>query len=136
MVMIVSSDTALVLAGIVGSAVALIHGAITQRLMVAPLREATVPRFSGVIRRIVPPLLHFSTFNWFVGGLALVAVALWGGPEAKLVAGLLVGSSYLFGAAGNLWATRGRHPGWALYTLALGLIAYGLSGQAPGYQPP
>lgn len=42
-------DTALVPAGIIGSTVALIHGAITERLMVAPL-------------------LHFSTFNWFLDG--------------------------------------------------------------------
>jgi hypothetical protein len=119
-------DIALVLAGFVGSAVALLHGAITQRLMVAPLREAATLRLSRPIRRIVPGLLHFSTYNWFLGGLALAAAALWGGPEAKLATGLLVGSSYLFGAAGNLWATRGRHAGWALYALALALIVYGL----------
>jgi len=58
----------------------------------------------------------------------LALAALCGGAEAKLATGLLVGSSYLFGAVGNLWASRGRHPGWALYALALGLIAYGLAG--------
>jgi len=119
-------DVALLAAGIIGAAVALVHGAITQRLMVVPLR-AVQPRLAGPIRRIVPPLLHFSTFNWFLGGLALAAAALWAGPEAKLATGLLVGSSYLFGAAGNLWASRGRHPGWMLYTLALMLIAYGIA---------
>jgi hypothetical protein len=46
--------------------------------------------------------------------------------EARLATGLLVGSSYLFGAVGNLWATRGRHPGWVLYTIALILIVYGI----------
>ena len=121
-------DAALILAGILGSTVAVMHGAITQRLMVVPFREVAKARLSGTIQRIVPPLLHFSTFNWFLGGLALIAAALWLGPEARWVAGLLVGSSYLFGAAGNLWATRGRHPGWALYALALVLIAYGLAG--------
>jgi hypothetical protein len=119
-------DTALILAGLIGSAVALVHGAITQRLMVVPLREPAMHRLSRPIRRIVPGLLHFSTYNWFLGGLALAAAALWGGAEAKLVTGLLVGSSYLFGAAGNLWASRGRHPGWALYTVALALIGYAL----------
>src|SRR5215475_11805108 len=98
-------EIALLLAGIIGSAVALIHGAITQRLMVVPLRKAKP--LSGRIRRIVPPMLHFSTFNWFVGGLALAAAALWAGPEAKLATGLLVGSSYLLGAIGNAWASRG-----------------------------
>src|SRR3954471_3172508 len=121
-------DAALALAGLIGSAVAVVHGVLTERLMAAPLRSMAGPRLSAPVRRIAPLLLQFSTFNWFVGGLVLLAAALWFGPEAKLVAGLLVGSSYLFGAAGNLWATRGRHPGWALYALALGLIAYGLAG--------
>jgi len=51
-------------------------------------------------------------------------------PPAKenvLATGLLVGSSYLFGALGNLWATRGRHPGWMLYALALVLIVFGVN---------
>ncbi len=121
-------DVALFLAGVIGGAVAVIHGVLTERLMAAPLRSVTQPRLSAPIRRIAPVLLQFSTFNWLIGGLALIAAALWLGPEAKVVAGLLVGSSYLFGAVGNLWATRGRHPGWALYAIALGLIAYGLAG--------
>jgi hypothetical protein len=120
-------DTALILAGAIGSAVAVVHGAITQRLMVVPFRAGAQGRMSRTARRIVPPLLHFSTFNWFLGGLALAAAALWGGTEAKLVTGLLVGSSYLFGAAGNLWASRGRHPGWMLYAVALMLIVYGVA---------
>jgi hypothetical protein len=43
---------------------------------------------------------------------------------------LLVGSSYLYGALGNLWATRGRHFGWMLYAVALILIAAGVNGSA------
>ena len=117
---------ALATAGVIGSAVAIVHGALTQRLMVEPLAAAGGP-LRGPVRRIVPGLLHFSTFNWFVCGLALLAAAYLFEPQARLVTGLLVGSSYLYGAAGNLWATRGRHPGWALYTIALLLIAYGLS---------
>jgi len=35
-------------------------------------------------------------------------------------------SSYLFAAIGNCWATRGRHPGWMLYAVALVLIVYGV----------
>ena len=121
-------DVALIGAGTIGSAVAVVHGVLTERLMAAPLRVGAQPRLSAPIRRIAPLLLQFSTFNWFLGGLVLVAAALWLGPEGKRVAGLLVGSSYLFGAVGNLWATRGRHPGWALYALALVLIVYGLAG--------
>jgi hypothetical protein len=120
-------NTALATAGAIGSAIALVHGALTQRYMVEPLTASGREPLPGRIRRIVPALLHFSTFTWFVGGLVLLAAAFVLEPQARLVASLLVASSYLYGAAGNLWATRGRHPGWALYTVALLLIGYGLS---------
>ena len=120
-------DLALGLAGVIGSGVALVHGVLTQRLMVEPFRAmASTARTPATIRRLVPGLLHFSTYNWFLGGLALMVAAAWLGPQARLATALLVGSSYLFGAAGNLWATRGRHPGWLLYAIALGLIVYGV----------
>jgi hypothetical protein len=120
-------DAALVLAGIIGCIVAVIHGVLTQRFMVRPFRKGAAPQTSAPVRRLIPLLLHFSTFNWFVSGLALLLAAYAFGGEARLATGLLVGSSYLFGAAGNLWATRGRHPGWILYGAALLLIIYGLS---------
>ena len=47
--------------------------------------------------------------------------------NAKLATGLFVGCLYLFGAVGNLWATRGRHPGWMLMAAALILIVFGVS---------
>ncbi len=120
-------NAALAVAGIIGSTVAIIHGVLIHRLMVQPLRARTAPPLAAPIRKLVGPLLQFSTFNWFVGGLALIIAAWMLGQEAQLATGVLVGSSYLFGALGNLWATRGRHPGWALYGAALILIAYGLA---------
>jgi hypothetical protein len=84
-------------------------------------------RMTAPVRRLVPGLLHFSTFNWFLCGLALTAAAFWFEQDARLATGLLVGSSYLYGALGNLWATRGRHPGWVLYVMALVLIAFGFN---------
>lgn len=119
---------ALISAGAVGSATALVHGLLTQRLMVRPIETcfAAGPRPSSPVRRLVPLLLQFSTFNWFVGGLALIAAAVWLAAEARLVVGLLVGSSYLYAALGNFWGTRGRHPGWMLMAAATGLILLGL----------
>ena len=73
-----------------------------------------------MIRRLVPALLHYSTVSWLAGGLALIAAALWAGPETKLVVGLGVGALFLYAALGNLWATRGGHPGWMLMAAALG----------------
>ena len=121
-------DAALALAGVIGSSVAVFHGVLTQRLMVRPVEALFIAdrRIAAPIRRLVPLLLQFSTFNWLLGGLALIAAALWFGQGAKLATGLLVGSSYLFGAVGNLWGTRGRHPGWMLMAVALVLIVLGV----------
>jgi hypothetical protein len=121
-------DAALAGAGVIGSGVAIVHGVLTQRLMVEPFQEIAAARMSRSIRRLVAMLLQFSTFNWFISGLVLVVAALALGREAKLVAGLLVGSSFLFAAIGNLWATRGRHPGWVLYGAAVLLIGFSLGG--------
>jgi hypothetical protein len=43
-----------------------------------------------------------------------------------LSTGLLVGGTFLLGALGNLWATRGHHPGWMLMAAAVILIAVAL----------
>ena len=120
-------NVALTLAGVIGSSVAVVHGVLVERLMVAPFEKlADGGRMSEPVRRIVPLLLHFSTAAWFLGGLSLVAAANWFGREARLATGLLVGALFLYGALGNLWGTRGLHPGWMLMTVALVLIAYGL----------
>ena len=121
-------DAALFAAGIFGSAVAVFHGIVTQRLMVRPIEALfrADGRTSGTIRRLVPLLLHFSTVVWFLGGLALIAAASVFGPDARLATGLSVGSVYLFGVLGNLWGTRGRHPGWMLLGIAVILIAVGV----------
>ena len=119
-------DIALGGAGALGASVAILHGVLTQRLMIRPLEVvyAGDQRISGTIRKVVPLLLHFSTFNWFLGGLALIA-ATGLAPGARLAVAALVGSSYLFGAAGNLWATRFRHPGGWLYAAAFAMIVLG-----------
>ena len=109
----------------------MVHGIQVQRLMVKPIAELLADkRMAASIKRLVPGLLQFSTYNWFLGGFALIAAALWFEQDARLATGLLVGSSYLFGALGNLWATRGRHVGWILYAVALVLIAFGVNGSS------
>ncbi|MGA7085976.1 MAG: hypothetical protein WB005_22795 [Pseudolabrys sp.] len=122
-------DAALGMAGVVGSCVAVFHGILVQRLMVRPFEEffRTDKRTAASVRRLVPLLLHFSTISWFLGGLALIAAANCFKHDAKLATGLFVGSLYLFSAVGNLWATRGSHPGWMLMAAALILIVFGVS---------
>lgn len=122
-------SAALGMAGLIGSFVAVVHGILTQRLMVRPIEAFLLAdrRKSAPIRRLVPLLLHFSTIVWFLGGLTLIAAAIWFDRDAKLATGLFVGSTYLFGALGNLWGTRGRHPGWMLMAAALILIVFGVN---------
>jgi len=122
-------NAALAMAGVIGSGVAVVHGILVQRLMVKPFEELALAdgRIGAPIRRLVPLLLHFSTISWFLGGLALIAAARWLERDARLATGVFVGSLYLFGALGNLWGTRGRHPGWMLMAVALVLIAFGIS---------
>jgi hypothetical protein len=120
-------NASLAMAGLIGGGTAVIHGVLTQRLMVRPIEAlmASDRRISGPVRRLVPLLLHFSTIAWLAGGLALIVAACWLGPQARLAVSLCVGGLYLFGALGNLWGTRGRHPGWVLMTAALALIVVG-----------
>jgi len=120
---------ALTIAGLIGAATAIFHGILTQRLMVRPIerRLADASGISATIRRIVPPLLHYSTCSWLVGGLALVVVANGSSEDVTVAIALLVGAMFAYAAAANLWATRGRHPGWMLMAAAVGLIAFDLA---------
>ena len=121
-------NAALVGAGLIGAAVAVLHGVLLQRLMVVPLTRLAAhaePRVSASLQRLIVPLLHFSTTVWFAGGLALVAAGLLLPPDVRLTVSILVGGTYLFGAIFNFWATRGRHPGWMLMAAALVLIVLG-----------
>jgi hypothetical protein len=122
-------SAALGIAGLIGSFTAVWHGIVTQRLMVRPIEAFLVAdrRTSAPIRRLVPLLLHFSTILWFLGGLTLIAAAIWFDRDAKLTTGIFVGSTYLYGALGNLRGTRGRHPGWMLMATALILIVFGVN---------
>jgi hypothetical protein len=120
-------NIALGMAGVIGGGVAVVHGVLVQRFMVRPFDEfaRADDSIGGSTRRLVPLLLQFSTFAWLLGGLALIAAANWFEQEARLTTSLFVGSLYMFGAVANLWARRGRHPGWMLMAAALVLILLG-----------
>jgi hypothetical protein len=113
-------------AGLLGGGIALVHGALTQRALVAPALKG-ISGSPRAIGKLVAVLLQFSTFNWLVCGIALVLAAVATDAGVRLAIGLLVGTSYLFAVVANSWATRGRHPGWMLYAGVLVLMAYGLA---------
>ncbi len=113
----------LVAAGCIGIAVAVVHGVLVHRLMAVPVMAGT--DYAPSVRRLVPLLLQFSTFCWLLGGIALVATPAFPERSAVLITAAFVGTFYLFGAVGNFWGTRGRHPGWVLLAIAVALIGLG-----------
>ena len=70
-------DAALGMAGLIGCFVAVVHGMLIQRRVVLPLQKHAIQdeRIAAPIARLVAPLLQFSTFSWFLGGLALMVAA-------------------------------------------------------------
>jgi len=121
-------DIALVIAGVIGSGSAVVHGGphSTAHYEASPGPRGGTDRHGGAKTPRWPPAVqHLQLVR---RGLALFAAAHVFEREARLATGLLVGSSYLYAAVASVWATRGRpHPGWLLYGTALGLITYGLS---------
>jgi hypothetical protein len=113
---------ALVGAGFIGTIVSIIHGIAMHKRMITPILGAA--KFPQSTRRLVPLLLHFTTLCWFLGGAALMATPFFPNTASILTTALFVGGFYLFGAVGNFWGTRGRHPGWILLAMAVALIAY------------
>lgn len=119
---------ALVVSGVIGGGTALIHGILLQRMVIWPTEAlfAADSRVSAPMRRLATSLLHFTTFNWLISGLALIAAAVWLDQQERLVIGIFAGSSFLFGALSALWAVRRPHPSWILMVTAIALIIFGL----------
>ncbi|MFD1954110.1 hypothetical protein ACFSL6_07980 [Paenibacillus thailandensis] len=119
---------ALTAAGAIGGGTAVIHGILMQRLMIRPIEAAFASngRMSAPMRKLVSWLLHFTTFNWLLSGLALIAAAIWFEQDVRLAIGLLAGGSFMYGAVITLWIMRRLHPGWILMAIACILIVLGL----------
>lgn len=113
-------DIFLIGAGAIGAGAALIHGYLTQRVLVKQACDPAVFA-SQPLRRLTAILLQFSTFNWLAGGIALILAAEMG-LEARRTISLFVGINYGFAVIGNAWATGGRHIGWVVYAISLILI--------------
>ena len=117
-----STNWPLMTAGVIGCLVAIVHGIITQKKMVNPILSQT--DLPEGIRRLLPLLLHFSTICWFFGGVALAVAPYYFSSQVVMTIAVIVGAFYLIGAIGNLWGTRGNHPGWILLAAAVVLIVY------------
>ena len=64
-------NASLAMAGLIGGGTAVIHGVLTQRLMVRPIEAllASDRRMPGPVRRLIPLLMHFSTIAWLPAAL-------------------------------------------------------------------
>lgn len=118
-----SYQLAFVGAGCIGCFVAVIHGVIMQKKMIKPIIAGI--DLPAPTRRLLPLLLHFSTLFWFLGGAAMIVAPFFASKDVLLTTAVFVAVLYSFGAVGNFWGTRGRHPGWALLAVAAALILYG-----------
>lgn len=121
-------DAAFVAAGAVTMATAVIHGRLLDPLVATPLLRTGGEGMRAGARRLVRPLLHVSTVDWMLCGIALIASGLWIDGPGRVAVGALVCAQLLYATTCNAWATRGRHPGWMLMAAAVTLTAFGLSG--------
>lgn len=123
------NSIALTAAGVIGGGTAVIHGVVMQRIIIRPIEAdfAANGRISGTLQKLIALLLHVSTFNWLLSGIALIAAAIWFEQDVRLVVGLLAGSFFLYGAIIAFWSIRRGHPGGILMSAACILIVLGLT---------
>lgn len=78
------------------------------------------------VRRLIWGVWQCSTIAW-IGLAVLLFVTPWLGSDPArrwIIAVSIV--TFGFAAAGNAWATRGRHFGWIAMVIVIGLAATGL----------
>lgn len=114
------SGIILVIAGCLGMAVAVVHGYLGETRVVRPARHA-----SGGAKRVMQAVMFLSALYWFAGGAALAAAPFVMEADARRWAVAIVVAAYLTGAAGNFWATRGRHFGWGALSVTAAIACLG-----------
>ncbi|MEL7179336.1 MAG: hypothetical protein AAFN63_05835 [Pseudomonadota bacterium] len=113
-------DLFLLVSGIGGILIALFHGYLGHAFV---LRGMTAEK--PVLSRVNAAVFQLSTIYWIAAGALLVLTpALFSGSERRLTVGFVI-FAYGCGAIGNFWATRGRHPGWALLGVVIILAMLG-----------
>jgi len=114
-------DLAVQLAGILAVAAAIVHAALGETKVFARVRIE--PEWA---RRLIRIVWQFGTIAWIGLAILLVAAPKLGSDAARnwIIATSIV--TFGFGAAGNAWATRGRHFGWVVLLVVVGLAAIGL----------
>lgn len=107
----------IVAGGCLGMLIAVIHGYLGATKVIHPITN-----IHPSAKRILHGVFLLSALYWFIGGAMLVAAPFYLSSNARYSAVLIVGLLYLSGAVVNFWATKGRHFGWVLLSIATALI--------------
>ena len=108
-------------AGSLGIAAAFMHGYLGETRLFATARIE--PSRTRLVLRLV---LHCSVVAWVVMGVLLILLPTIGSDKARIAIIAAGGAVYGFAAIGNAWASRGRHFGWVLLSVVVGLALAGL----------
>jgi len=115
------NDISIIAAGLLGMLIAVIHGYLGATKVVHPVQG-----IHPSAKRILHGIFMLSALYWFIGGAVLISAPFQLSSDARFIAVMIVGALYLSGALVNFWATRGRHFGWILLSIAVVLAWTGL----------
>ncbi|MEM7284064.1 MAG: hypothetical protein AAF438_20860 [Pseudomonadota bacterium] len=115
------TDTLLYASGALGVLISLVHGYLGETKVVVP-SEAPNPS----AKRVLHAIMVLSAVYWFAAAVLLLVTPEFVSVSARPYVVYGVAAVFLSGSVGNLWATRGRHPGWALLAIAAGLAVAGV----------
>ena len=109
-------DITLQAAGALAILTAIVHGVIAEWRIFATARIE--PRGTRKLLRII---WQASTVDWIGVGILLMATPYLNSEAARHAVIALAVLVYGYAAIGNAVATRGRHPGWLLMVVVVGL---------------
>jgi hypothetical protein len=113
-------DILLQAAGVGAIAVALIHGWLGETKIFA---RATVEPES--VRTLIRLVWQAGTVAWIGGGVLLIAAPSMASDPARHWIVATTAVVFAFAAAGNAFATRGRHYGWMALSAVVALAVAG-----------
>jgi hypothetical protein len=113
-------DVLLQIAGAAAIAVALIHGWLGETRIFA---RATIE--PERLRTLIRLVWQASTVAWIGGGVLLIAAPRMASDPARHWIIVTMAMVFAFGAAGNAFATRGRHYGWLALSAVVALAVAG-----------
>jgi hypothetical protein len=114
-------DLAVQLAGMLAVGAGVVHGVLGETKVFA--RARIEPERARLLIRLV---WHVGVISWISLAVLLIVAPKLGSDAARnwIIAVSIV--TFGFAAFANAWATRGRHFGWVVLSIVVGLAAIGL----------